>query len=75
MTSSLSTMGRQKHPFWGQKLSYRVATLHTGWEPLALQHIFRFLKFLKIWDFMNIFLKKIFFDIFGVKKQNLKNPR
>ena len=63
-------------PFGGQKLSHRVETLHTGWRPLALQHIFRFLKILKIFDFVIIFLKKWFFDIFGVKKTKLKkNPR
>ena len=42
-------------PFGGQQLSYRVETLHTGWRPLALQHIFRFfeifLKFCILWSF------------------------
>ena len=43
-------------PFGGQKLSYRVETLHTGWRPLALQHIFRFfLKILKILDLWSFF--------------------
>ena len=41
--------------FGGQKLSYRVETLHTGWRPLALQHIFRFFEnfenFLILWSF------------------------
>ena len=59
-------------PFGGQKLSYRVETLHTGYGPPALQHIFRFLKLLKILDFVIIFLKKIFFEIFGVKKAKFK---
>ena len=62
-------------PFGGQKSLYRVETLHTGWGPLALQHIIRFFDFLKILDLVIIFIKKIFFELFGVKKQNLKNPR
>ena len=63
-------------PFGGQKLSYRVETLHTGWEPLDLQHIFRFFEILKILDFVIIFLKKKYFlNFLGSKKQNLKNPR
>ena len=59
-------------PFGGQKLSYRVETLHSGWRPLALQQIFHFLKSLKILDFVIIFLKKWFFEMFGVKKAKLK---
>ena len=62
--------------FGGQKLSYRVETFHTGWRPLALQYIFRFLKILEILDFVIIFLKKSdFLKFLGSKKQNLKNPR
>ena len=70
MTSSLGTI--KNIPFGGQKLSYRVETLHTGWRPLAVQHMFRFLKILKILDFVIIFIKKWFFDIFGVKKAKFK---
>ena len=63
-------------PFGGQKLSYRDETLHTGWRPLALQHIFWFLEILKILDFVIIFLKKVIvWNCLGSKKQNLKNPR
>ena len=55
-------------PFGGQKLSYRDENLHTGWRPQALQHIFRFLKILKILDFVIIFLKKvIFWNVWGQK--------
>ena len=42
-------------PFGGQKLSYRVKTLHTGWRPLALQRIFRFFENFEILDFVIIF--------------------
>ena len=45
-------------PFGGQKLSYRVETLHTGWGPPALQI---YSGFLKILDFVFIFLKKVIF--------------
>ena len=58
-------------PFGGQKLSYRVETLHTGWRPLALQNIFRFWKFLKILDFVIIFLKKVIFWNFGGQKSKI----
>ena len=59
-------------PFGGQKLSYRVETLHTGWRPLALQHIFRFFENFENFGFVIIFLKKWFFEIFGVKKAKFK---
>ena len=62
-------------PFGGQKLSYRVETYreHTGWRPLALQHILRFLKILKILNFVIIFLKKvIFWKFWGQKSKILK---
>ena len=60
-------------PFGGQKLSYRVQTLHTGWGPLALQHIFRFLKNFEIFGFCDHFSKKIiFFELFWVKKAKSK---
>ena len=63
-------------PFGGQKLSYRVETLHTGLIPLALQHIFRFFENFENFDFVIIFLKKSYFWKFlGSKKQNLKDPR
>ena len=59
-------------PFGCQKLSYRVENLHTDWRPQALQHIFRFFENLNILDFVIIFLKKWFFEIFGVKKPKFK---
>ena len=61
-------------PFGGQKLSYRVETLHTGWRPLALQHIFRFFENFENFGFCDHFSKKKI-ENFGVKKQNFKNPR
>ena len=62
-------------PFGGQKLSYRVENLHTGWRPQALQYIFRFLKVWKFWIVI-IFLKKSdFLKFLGSKNQNLKNSR
>ena len=71
MTSSLGTMGRQKHPFWGQKLSYRVETLHTGWGPLALHHIFRFFEILNSLVFCDHFSKKniFFWNFWGQKSK------
>ena len=55
-------------PFGGQKLSYRVENLHTGWRLQALQHIFRFFENFKILDFVIIFLKKvIFWNFWGQK--------
>ena len=63
-------------PFGGQKLSYRVETLHTGWRPLALQHIFRFFENFENFGFWDHFSKKSdFLKFSGSKKQNLKNPR
>ena len=63
-------------PFWGQKLSYRVETLHTGWRPLALQHIFRFFENFENFGFCDHFSKKSYFlKILWLKKQNFKNPR
>ena len=60
-------------PFGGQKLSYRVETLHTGWRPLALQHIFRFFENLETLDFVIIFLKKSYFwKFWGQKSKILK---
>ena len=38
-------------PFGGQKLSYRVETLQTGWGPLALHHIFRFFEIFENFGF------------------------
>ena len=71
MTSSLGT-GEDKHiPFGGQKLSYRVETLHTGWGPLALQHIFRFFESFENFGFCDHFSKKKI-EIFGVKKAKFK---
>ena len=61
--------------FGGQKLSCRVETLHTGWRPLALQHIFRFFENFEIFGFCDHFRKKVIFWNFGVKKSKLKNPR
>ena len=58
-------------PFGGQKLSYRVETMHTGWTPLVLQHI-QFFENFENFDFVVIFPKKWFFDIFGVKNPNFK---
>ena len=74
--------GKDKNiPFGGQKLSYRVETLHTGWRLLALQHIIRFLKILKFLDFVIIFLKKFWgqkffgWNFWGQKSKIYKNPR
>ena len=62
--------------FGGQKLSYRVETLHTDWRPLALQHIFRFFENCENFGFCDHFSKKSYFlKILGSKKQNFKNPR
>ena len=59
-------------PFGGQKLSYRVENLHTGWRPQALQHIFRFFENFENFGFCDHFSKKWFFEIFGVKKPKFK---
>ena len=59
-------------PFGGQKLSYRVENLHTGWRRKLYNIYSGFLKILKILDFVIIFLKKWFFEIFGVKKPKFK---
>ena len=59
--------GRQNIPFGGQKLSYRVETLHTGWRLLALQHIFRFFTFWKFWICDHFSKKRIFWNIWGQK--------
>ena len=66
--------GKDKNiPFGGQKLSYRVETLHTGWGPLALQHIFRFFENLENFGFCDNFSKKSdFLKFLESKKQNLK---
>ena len=58
-------------PFGSQKLSYRVETLHTGWEPLALQHIFRFFEIFEYFGFVIIFLKKniYFWNFWGQKSK------
>ena len=48
-------------PFGGQKLSYRVENLHTGWRPQALQHIFRVFENFENFGFVIIFLKKMIF--------------
>ena len=62
--------------FGGQKLSYRVETLHTGWKPLALQHIFRIFEFFENFGFCDHFSKKSdFLKFLGSKKQNLKTRR
>ena len=63
-------------PFGGQKLSYRVENLHTGWRPQALQHIFRFFENFENFGFCDHFSKKSdFLKFLGSKKQNLRNPR
>ena len=55
-------------PFGGQKLSYRVETLHTGLRPLALQHIFRFFENFEKFGFCEHFYKKvIFWNFWGQK--------
>ena len=60
-------------PFGGQKLSYRVETLHTGWRPLALQHISRFFENFKKIVFCDHFSKKVFFwNFWGQKSKILK---
>ena len=57
-------------PFGGQKLSYRVETLHTGWRPLALQHIFRFFENFENFGFYDHFSKKvIFWNFWGQKSK------
>ena len=61
--------GEDKNIPFGVK-NYRIEfeNLHTGWRPQALQHIFLFLKILKILDFVIIFLKKvIFWNFWGQK--------
>ena len=58
-------------PFGGQKLSYRVENLHTGWRPQALQHIFRFFENFEILDFVIIFLKTIIFWNFWGQKTKI----
>ena len=60
-------------PFRGQKLSYRVENLHTGWRPQALQHIFRFFENFENFGFCDHFSKKNdFLKFLGSKNQNLK---
>ena len=60
-------------PFGGQKLSYRVETLHTGWRQLALQHISRFFESFDNFGFCDHFSKKSDFLIFfWVKKAIFK---
>ena len=59
-------------PLGGQKLSYQVEILHTGWRPLALQHIFRFFENFESFGFCDHFSKTWFFEIFGVKKAKFK---
>ena len=77
MMSSLGTMGKTKNiPFGGQKLSYRVEILHTGWKPLAVQDIFRFFENFENFGFCDHFSKKeIFLKFLGSKKAKFKNPR
>ena len=62
-----------KTSFLGVK-NYRIKLkLSTLVEDRYLYNIhFDFSKFLKIVDFMIIFLNKIFFEIFGVKKAKFK---
>ena len=80
MTSSLTKRQKQNIPFEdknipfvGQKLSYRVETLHTGWRPLALQHILRFFENFENFGFCDHFSKKKdFLKFLGSKKQNFK---
>ena len=77
MTSSLGTMGKTKTSLLGVKnyrIELKICTLVEG--PQALQYIFRFLKILKILDFVIIFSKKNdFLKFLGSKNQNLENPR
>ena len=58
--------------FGGQKLSYRVETLHTAWGPLALQHIFWFFEIFENFRFCVLqifFLKNIFWTFWGQKSK------
>ena len=73
MTSSLGTMGKTKTSLLGVK-NYRIELkICTLVEDRKLYKIYSgFLKILKILDFMIIFLKKCFFEIFGVKKPKFK---
>ena len=41
--------------FGGQKLSYRVKALYTGWGPLALQHVLRFFEIFENFGFCDHF--------------------
>ena len=66
----------KKHLFWGQKLSYRVDNLYTGWRPQALQHIFRFYENFENFGFCDHFSRKSdFLKFLWSKNQNFKNPR
>ena len=58
-------------PFGGQKLSYRVKTLHTGWRPLALQHTFRFFENFESFGYCDQFSKKVIFWNFWGQKSKL----
>ena len=58
-------------PFGGQKLSYRVKTLHTGWRRLALQHIFLFFENFENFGFCDRFSKKVIFWKFWGQKGNI----
>ena len=57
-------------PFGGQKLSYRVETLHTGWRPLALQLYSGFWNF-ENFGFCDHFSKKkwFFWNFWGQKSK------
>ena len=74
MTSSLGTMGKTKTSLLGIK-NYRIELkICTLVEDRKLYNIYSgFLKILKILDFVILFSKKkLFFEIFGVKKPKFK---
>ena len=68
MTSSLGTMGKTKTSFLGVKTCRIEMKLFTLVEDHYLYNIYSgFLKILKIWDFVIIFLKKVIFWYFNLK--------
>ena len=76
MTSSLGTMEKTKTSLLGVK-NYRIELkICTLVEDRNLYNTYSgFLTIWKILDFVIIFLKKWFFDIFGVKRPKFKKSK
>ena len=72
MTSSLGTMGKTKTCLLGVKNYRSELEICTLVEDRKHNIYSGFLKILEILDFVIIFLKKWFFEIFGVKKPKFK---